>query len=713
MRTRPRLATIAVVLAALTALANADTIVLVDGKKIENVIVSKNDDTAVVINRFNARFPDMHFEIPASDVIPRERVKEVVIADPPLEEYRRRASTPSLTSEMHYRIARFCAAHDMKAEEQYHLEQALTLDPTHARALEEYGDVRWKSYALRNPRVAPAVREKEREYVEAGTVGFARAKLAELLKVAPNAGPATLIALERARRSAQEERGVRAKVPLTIDSDKLPGATFCLRVPNNYDPLRPTPLVIGLHGGASGGKDKSIVVGAGEEMMSWLQDFAEPYGCIVACPTALDVPWDSPKNIQLIEALLKELEIRFNVDRTRVSLVGYALGGFGAWTLGQRWPNVWCACASIDGGGDPAEVIKSSVPIYVFHGADDPIVRADADRAAARALLAEATARAGRIARGSKEPSLDFVYAELDNVGHDIPRRVREDVFRWFAGHARPHSKKGAIGPDSSFDLEPTKAEIDAFGDPAKLGSGDAKNLGSLIDDLKKGGSAGQAARGMLGAMTDDATVKAVAALVRAKKSNPETRLLAVQVLGDQALPGNVKLVAPAVDDDDFRVLDAATEALGKLGGAESIASLKKAAAKSAKRFEDSFLDKRVMVLAEYEARVDSFATLLRALQRVSPVAGKDDLVQLVIDDVVTPALLPKSPYTVDSDRDESKKGASGKVRLDLVRALKEFLVASKDPRGRDLLVKIRNRWSDELVLSAVCDQGIAVFDKG
>ncbi len=698
-----------VLLLSLAPLARADTVVLKDGKKIENVVVSQEDQELVVINRWNSRIARMRFEIPASDILPRSNVAEVILADPPLEEYRRRASRPGLTAELHFQLARFCGTHEMKAEEQYHLEQALTLDPSHERALASYGAVRWNAYAVKNPRSTPAMQEKEREFIEAGTASFARAKLAELATAGMNPSTATLIQLERTRRSMQEARGLRPKQPLTVGSAKLPGVTYCLFVPRSYDARRPTPLVIGLHAGSMGGKEKSRVTGSGEEMMTWLQDSAESWDMLCACPTAIDLPWDSPSNTRWIEALVDELMIRFNVDRTRVYLAGYSIGGYGAWTLAQRRPEKWAACASLDGGGEASEVLKGGVPIYIFHGSDDPFVRVDPDRDAARALLAASSAR------GTRGPPVDFVYTEIDGVGHDIPKEVRNDVFRWFAGRARPHSRKGAVGPDSSFDAKVTKEEVEAFGDPAKPGvDAGAPSGDDALAELQKGGAAGQSARATLGARKDEATARAIGALLKSKKSSAETRLLAVQTLGDQALAGNAKLIAPAIDDDDSSVLDAAIDALGKVGGKDAIEPLKKAAARLAKRFDASVSAKRSIARTDYATNLASCAILVRALEQsfASGAAGKEDLVLLVESAVVAPVFLPAEHYTVDSDRSETTKGESGKSRLDLARAVKQFLVAVKDPRGRDLLVKIRNRWHDEVVLGAVCDQGIAAFDR-
>ena len=61
-----------------------DTIVLQSGRSIEDVVVSRNDAEFVVLNPWNSRLPGMTWEIPEKNRLPRAKVKEVIIEDPPL-----------------------------------------------------------------------------------------------------------------------------------------------------------------------------------------------------------------------------------------------------------------------------------------------------------------------------------------------------------------------------------------------------------------------------------------------------------------------------------------------------------------------------------------------------------------------------------------------------------------------------------------------------
>ena len=59
--------------------------------------------------------------------------------------------------------------------------------------------------------------------------------------------------LQRAWRSARQPTGYQKDRPVALRADKLQdNARYTLVVPKSYDPLEPTPLVIGLHGGGRG-----------------------------------------------------------------------------------------------------------------------------------------------------------------------------------------------------------------------------------------------------------------------------------------------------------------------------------------------------------------------------------------------------------------------------------------------------------------------------
>ena len=63
------------------------------------------------------------------------------------------------------------------------------------------------------------------------------------------------------------------------------------------------------------------------------------------------------------------------VDKNRIYVTGYSMGGFGTFHLLAQEPKLFAAGVPVAGGGNPgtASSIKD-VPVWVFHGAKDPTV---------------------------------------------------------------------------------------------------------------------------------------------------------------------------------------------------------------------------------------------------------------------------------------------------------------------------------------------------
>lgn len=75
-------------------------------------------------------------------------------------------------------------------------------------------------------------------------------------------------------------------------------------------------------------------------------------------------------------AALQEVVRTQPVDVNRMSLTGLSMGGFGTWDLAARHPEWFSAAIPICGGGDPANAaLYAGLPMQVWHGAADTVVR--------------------------------------------------------------------------------------------------------------------------------------------------------------------------------------------------------------------------------------------------------------------------------------------------------------------------------------------------
>lgn len=676
------------------ATAHADTVVLKGGKKITGVIVSQNDDEWVVINPWNSPIPEMTWEIPDKSRIPRDKVEEVILSDlDPRTEFRRRASTPNVSADEHVLLAAMAKENKWKDEIEEHLILALTIDPSHEGALEAFGRRKWETYLTRNKQQSEEVRAAERAYLELRDPGEAKEAASRL----DDAGSERDLAyMERARRSAAIPKGRRDKVPMTLNSREAPGATYAIYVPESYDPLTPTGLVVALHGGGAGGKDETLVTGSGESALNFYMDVARQWGLIVVCPTAIVAPWNKPGNRPVIDGVVSEMNLLYNVDPRRVYLTGHSMGGFGTWYWSVQKEDTWAAVSPCAGGGGRAAIPKiqqSGLPIYIYHGTDDNIVSVASDRDCARALLGDGKSRRG---------GPDFVYTELDKVGHGFPTSARHDIFRWFMGRWREGRQVGR----SSFDAKVTREEIEAFGDPSSLKDEADDSIKSLIADLARGGGAAaqaaEAFRGLQGKAVGEA-VKELGNLLRSKKSNADVRTQAARALGVLGATDGLAPLTRCADDEDFRVVDAATAALGAIGGEDARPGLAAMARALGRWYTESYQGGGI-AHTEYDVRLNSFVGLLDAIAKVGDAETFHDLIRR---EIVEPVFLTDGRETVWGDDDSRFKNVSKDARKRLVRALGACMKANGDESGDALLRRVAERWAHEPGLVAEIERAL------
>ncbi|MCG3135022.1 MAG: hypothetical protein HMLKMBBP_02515 [Planctomycetes bacterium] len=674
-------------LAAAALPARGDTVVLVGGKKLEGVTVSRNDSEWVVVNPWNSRHPDMTWEIPDKFRFPRAKVEEVIIADPPAVEWRRRTAS-KLSADERRELAKFCEQHKLADEAAREKALAKMLDDEKALAdlLAEAG-AEPAPGAKPDPDLDATLRRLEREYVKLADPAELDAQWKRMTeRGTTRARPY----LERARRSAALPRGRRDKVPLTVRSTEASGATYCIVVPQGYDPLVPTPLVIGLHGGGQGGVNGELVTGSGEDAMPFYEQLAEQWGWIVVCPTARRAPWSNRENEAWMDALFDEMTMLFNVDESRVYLTGHSMGGFGTWHWGPARAERWAAISPCAGGGGPNGVDAAGLPVYVYHGSDDHIVGPGSDRSAAKALLANEKAK--------KRP--DAVYTELDGQKHGFPDWVREDIFRFFAGRTNDRMKRKGAGPVSSFHRKATKEEIRCFGDPAAApaaaGGEDAK-LADLVAKLERGGGSAAEAAEELGKRKDPATAKALARVVKSAKAAPDVRVAAAAALGSIATPEALAALAPVAADDDFKVVDQVVASIGRIGGAASVEPLSRAARKMG-AFFDASIQGGQLVFTEYEVRCRSFGRLCDALAACGDAAAASALLE---KEVVARVFTPKSAYDVPVD--ERFTHIPPRARADLAARLRAALDKLGAPRKKEILAPIAAAWSREAEVVRAC----------
>jgi predicted peptidase len=81
------------------------------------------------------------------------------------------------------------------------------------------------------------------------------------------------------------------------------------------------------------------------------------------------------------------MKAAYNVDESRIYLMGHSMGAIGTWALGSKYPEIWAALVAFSGVGAPslADNMKS-IPHFIVHGDADNTVNVSGSRNMASAL---------------------------------------------------------------------------------------------------------------------------------------------------------------------------------------------------------------------------------------------------------------------------------------------------------------------------------------
>lgn len=155
---------------------------------------------------------------------------------------------------------------------------------------------------------------------------------------------------------------------------------YLLYVPRRYDPARPAPLVISMHG--AGGWPVQQ-----RDLTEWNR-LAEREGCIIVYPSGLDgkgprvwradVGKGLDKDVRFIADLIDEIGAHYNIDRDRIYANGFSNGGGMAFALSCTMPDRIAAVGMVGA----AQTLpwswctnRRAVPMIAFHGTADPFAR--------------------------------------------------------------------------------------------------------------------------------------------------------------------------------------------------------------------------------------------------------------------------------------------------------------------------------------------------
>lgn len=199
---------------------------------------------------------------------------------------------------------------------------------------------------------------------------------------------------------------------------------FRLIVPESMDLTQPAPCVIAFHGMGIDSKDLM-------PRYTKLDELAREKKFILVFPEAVGRSWGlAPAKVQAdlacFDALLAEIQSRYQIDSQRIFIIGMSNGGYFAHLVGKERSKTIAAVCSHSGplglqtlGGIKAE---RKFPVLIIHGEQDR-------------LLSVVFARENRDKYTREKHEVKYV--EVPRLGHFWAHQVNinETIWEFFASH--------------------------------------------------------------------------------------------------------------------------------------------------------------------------------------------------------------------------------------------------------------------------------------
>jgi predicted peptidase len=158
---------------------------------------------------------------------------------------------------------------------------------------------------------------------------------------------------------------------------------YAISIPRNYDARTPVPLVLVLH---SGGERMRYYGSAFMRLLAIpaLSDLRP----IMVAPDCPSNSWTDTASEDAVMALLEDVLNQFSIDRHRVLVTGFSLGGRGTWFMATRHAELFTAAIPMAASpGDLAVDRLAMMPTYIIHSRDDEVSPFAPDERLAKQLV--------------------------------------------------------------------------------------------------------------------------------------------------------------------------------------------------------------------------------------------------------------------------------------------------------------------------------------
>jgi predicted peptidase len=177
--------------------------------------------------------------------------------------------------------------------------------------------------------------------------------------------------------AAQVERDFPSLTPglhnMELRRADEPVIRYAISIPRNYSRSTLVPLILALHFGVRGGD----AAGAGGDVVQILIGPAlAELGAIIVAPDSVRGDWSSPENEKAVNALLDAVLAHYSIDKKRVVVTGFSMGGTGSWHFAEKFPERFSAAIPV-AGRPPASASGWRLPVLAIHSRDDQVAPFD------------------------------------------------------------------------------------------------------------------------------------------------------------------------------------------------------------------------------------------------------------------------------------------------------------------------------------------------
>ena len=156
---------------------------------------------------------------------------------------------------------------------------------------------------------------------------------------------------------------------LILSRADKPAMHYAISIPPGYSRDTPVPLILALHFGVGGG----VGAGAGRDVVRILIGPAlGDLGAIIVAPDSLRGDWSTPENEEGVTELLDMVVRRYAIDKKRVVVTGYSMGGTGSWHFAEKFPGRFSAAIPI-ASRPPASPAGWRLPVLAIHSDADQV----------------------------------------------------------------------------------------------------------------------------------------------------------------------------------------------------------------------------------------------------------------------------------------------------------------------------------------------------